>query len=421
MMKALVLAGGIPQKYLIYKLKQRGYITVLADYTEHPVAMDDADVFYRQSTLDIEAIKKIAIDENVDLIVTVCTDQALNTVATVSEELGLPCYIDSYTGRNVTNKKYMKKRFAQYGISTAKFKVLEKGDYELSENLTYPLIVKPVDCNSSKGVVKVSDEIELRSALDEACELSRTHNAIVEEFIEGKEISADFAVCDGKAILLCLSESQKIKSRDKFIIFRSVVPAGIEDSTVILIKENAQKIADAFGLKNCPMLVQMLYKDGKVYVIEFSARTGGGLKYRLIKQSSGVDVIDYAIDASLGKAGKVTAEFTGKYIINEFIYPKNGVFDHLEGFDKLKNCGIIENYFAFKNPGTEFNRISSSGDRVAGFTVVADSYEDLCRKYQAAIMGFKVMDTDGNDMARHDLTYPISLRKINRNMENIND
>ena len=35
--------------------------------------------------------------EKVDFIITVCTDQALLTMAKVSEELGLPCYIDYET------------------------------------------------------------------------------------------------------------------------------------------------------------------------------------------------------------------------------------------------------------------------------------------------------------------------------------
>ena len=93
-MKALILAGGDPQIRLIEELKQRGYYTILADYTEHPVAEVYADKFYRESTLDIEKIKEIAISEKVDIVITCCTDQALNTVSVISEELNLPCYIN---------------------------------------------------------------------------------------------------------------------------------------------------------------------------------------------------------------------------------------------------------------------------------------------------------------------------------------
>lgn len=64
---------------------------MLADYNEHPLAEKCADKFFQISTLDIEAIQMLAKDEKVGQILTACTDQALLTMAKVSEELNLPC------------------------------------------------------------------------------------------------------------------------------------------------------------------------------------------------------------------------------------------------------------------------------------------------------------------------------------------
>ena len=64
-MKALVLAGGFPQIELLKQLRARGIETVLADYYENPVAKPYADKFYRESTLDIPAITRVAKEENV--------------------------------------------------------------------------------------------------------------------------------------------------------------------------------------------------------------------------------------------------------------------------------------------------------------------------------------------------------------------
>ena len=130
-MKALVLAGGVPQISLIKELKKRGIYTILADYNQNPVAKEFADCFYQVSTLDVKGITDIACKEMVDFIITVCTDQALLTMAYVSEILGLPCYIDYNTALNVTNKSYMKKVLIDNGISTSKYVALnsfEKDD-----------------------------------------------------------------------------------------------------------------------------------------------------------------------------------------------------------------------------------------------------------------------------------------------------
>ena len=107
-MRILVLAGGFDQIALINELKQRGHYVVLADYYENPPAKESADKHIIVSTLDIKAIETIALQENVDLVCTACTDQALLTVSYVSERIGLPCYLDYKTGLNVTNKSYMK-------------------------------------------------------------------------------------------------------------------------------------------------------------------------------------------------------------------------------------------------------------------------------------------------------------------------
>lgn len=103
-MKILVLAGGFDQIALINELKNRNHDVILADYFPNPPAKKYAHKHYQVSTLDEDAIFNLAKKENVDLLTTACTDQALLTVAKVSEKLNLPCYISYETALNVTNK-----------------------------------------------------------------------------------------------------------------------------------------------------------------------------------------------------------------------------------------------------------------------------------------------------------------------------
>ncbi|MBE6662199.1 MAG: ATP-grasp domain-containing protein [Ruminococcaceae bacterium] len=403
-MKALVLAGGFPQIALIEELRRRGIFTILADYYENPVAKSHADLFYQASTLDVEAITEIAKKEKVDFLITACTDQALLTVARVSETLGLPCYIDYQTALNVTNKQYMKMVFNQYNISTAKHVIMAELDVKRLEEMQYPLIVKPVDCNSSKGVKRVENLEELKVAFAAAVRFSRTDTALVEEFIDGEELSVDVYVEDGVAHVLSVSSLDKIANNDKFVIFRGRYSADVVERVHELVRGIAQQIADAFGLKNSPMLIQMITDGERAFVLEFSARTGGGVKYLLIQKASGFDVISAVVDLTLGKkphVEKVTPQ--NRYIANEFIYCKPGRFDRLDGFEELKTDGTISDYYLFKWQGAEFDTIENSGDRVGGFTVQADTMEALREKHRRAVAAMRVLDDRGNDMMRRDL------------------
>lgn len=410
-MKALVLAGGLPQIDLIQKLKQRGIYTLLADYYEFPVARNYADKFYRISTLDVPAIRNLAIQEQIDFLITVCTDQALLTVAQVSEELGLPCYISYETARNVTNKEYMKKIMLEHNIPTAKYFISNMSVVKHIKDWCYPLIVKPVDCNSSKGVIKVNDNTELQHAFNTAVSLSRTKTAIVEEFIEGKELSVDAYIEDGIAKVLDITTSEKLLDEERFIIYRTWHPAQLDIVQRMKISVVVQQLAKAFNLYNVPLLVQMLANGNNVYVIEFSARTGGGAKYFTIKNRSGFDVVNAVIDLTLGLKPQVQQmEPKLKYAVDEYIYCKPGIYDHIEGFDMLKSKGVILEYYMFKWKGAVFTSIENSGDRLCGYTIEADTLDELYQKHFLCNNTIKAISTDGEDLIRHDLLEAIDIK-----------
>lgn len=410
-MKALVLAGGFPQIALIQELKSRGIEVVLADYNEEPVAKKYADKFFRISTLDVDAIRILAVEEKVDFLITVCTDQALHTVAKVSEDLGLPCYLDYDTALKVTNKQHMKRVFAERGIPTAKHLILGQLDEAAVANMRYPLIVKPVDCNSSKGVRRCDNLKELKTYFAEAVQFSRTNTAVIEEFIEGEELSVDVYVEGGKAHVLCISNSEKLADKDKFVIFRTIYPAAVDESIVRQVETISQQIADAFGIEDSPMLIQLLTDGKSAYVIEFSARTGGGVKYLLIRHVSGFDVVKAVVDLTLGIKPHVNIKAPKtRYLVNDFIYCRPGIFDHLEGFDTLKAEGILTDYYLFKWQGAEFSSIGASGDRVAGYTVTGNTPETLIEKHEKVSGRIAAVSISGEDMIRHDLLTPLDTQ-----------
>ena len=403
-MKALVLAGGLAQIELIKQLKERKIITVLADGNSNALARPYADIFYQISLFDAEAVKEVAVKEKVDFIITCCADQVLLIVAQVSEMLGLPCYISYQTAQNVSDKKYMKKLFGENQIPTSRDIELDEIDWEEIHKLHYPLVVKPTDAYSSRGVRKAIDDKSLEIYFNEAKEISRAGNVIVEEFCAGEEISVDVYVEDGRAHVLCVSNSEKIKNDNRFVIFRGRYPVNASPEVMKQIQSVAQQIADAFELKNSPMLIQMINTGTSVSVLEFCARTGGSMKYLLLKRSCGFDVIKAVIDLTLGLKPHVELSAPeNEYIVNDFIYCKLGIFDHLEGFDELLEQKVLSDYRLLRPQGFKVLGANSSSDRVAGFSIQADSLVEFNQKHKMVVDYVKVIDADGNDIMRRDL------------------
>jgi len=395
-MKIIVLAGGMDQIALIQELKNRGHFVILIDYFENPVAKTFADKHIVASTLDVEAVKKITINEQANLVITACTDQALLTVAKVSEELNLHCYISYETAMNVTNKFYMKRIFEQENIPTSKYIVVNDTNLKDLDDLKFPSVVKPADCNSSKGVIRCFNNIELHSALNSALDLSRTKTAIVEEFKQGIEISADFYIQNGKVTLLCATSSKKKKNSNSFTITQSYYPVLTKEQEII-VEEIGQQIAIAFNLKDTPMLVQfILTEQSEFFVLEFSARMGGGSKHKLIEVLSGVNIMSVFVDLVLGQKPIIKTKKQVNYASMNYVYCENGIFNKLVNFDDLL-------YFQYKAEGTKIDKAETSSDRVAGFLLTANTEKELIEKIKFVNSKIKILDNSGKDIAHHDL------------------
>ena len=399
-MKIIVLAGGADQIALLLELKKRGHETILIDYFENPPAKQYADLHIVASTLDVLAVENIAREQHADMICTACTDQALLTVAQVSEKLGLPCYISYQTALNVTNKSYMKKLMIDHDIPTSKYKIVGEANISLVEDLCYPLVVKPVDCNSSKGVVRVDTAASLEEHIQNAIHLSRTNMAVVEEFKVGEEVSADFYVEGTTVKLLCATTSKKVKNSHSFTIIQSYYPV-LNEQQEIKLTQIAQKIADVFGISVSPLLVQMIVNGDDIHVLEFSARMGGGSKYKLIEVLSGVNIMETYVDLILGGHPTVTPRKCVDYAACAFIYCQNGVLHSVTGLDQLKADGTIDHYFLYKTKGMAFTQAKTSGDRAAGYIVTANTEESLKRKLAIADATISVLDENNKDIMIH--------------------
>lgn len=301
--KVMVLAGGNDQIALMEELRRyfKGDVEILlVDMSDKVRAIPYADRFLQISTMDKAAVLAAAREEKIDYILTACGDQPLSTMAYVATEMGLPTYLSEQDVLDLTNKRFMKDKMVQSGIPTAKHIYINKDWDGKLPDFEYPLVVKPVDSNGSKGVKKVFSPNDLSKSLEEAFRYSLSGDVIIEEFKQGEELSVDVYVEGTTAKLLSITASNKIQeNKDSFTIIQSYYPAPT-DYKEERVLEICQRIADAWHLHDTPLLVQMIQKGDSYNVLEFSARMGGGSKYRLIQVLSGVDIMKVYVEMVMG-------------------------------------------------------------------------------------------------------------------------
>ena len=142
----------------------------------------------------------------------------------------------------------MKERMIGHNIPTAKFiRVRDIKDCKNHE-LRFPIIVKPTDSNSSKGVRKAFDSNEMSSFLEDALKISRSNEAIIEEFKEGREIGVDYYIKNKEATIIMTKERRKIPTREDPIqqIYGCIWPADISKRTYNDFKKNSRSNRSSF-------------------------------------------------------------------------------------------------------------------------------------------------------------------------------
>lgn len=402
---AVVLGGTFPHRELLRNLRGRGYYTILVDYYEMPPAKDQADEHIRESTLDRLAVLEIAKRHNARLVITTCVDQANVTACYVAEKLGLTRPYSYDIALTVTNKILMKSRMLEHGIPTSRYVRTKEPDDCDKHDLTYPLVIKPADSNSSRGVSRSDHPEDTRRFVQSALQLSRSREALIEEFKTGREISFDSFVENGTVHILIARERRKIVAgmADIQQIYGSFWPAELPQSTLTKLKEIAENIARVFRLDNTPLMVQAIVDGSDVNIIEFAPRIGGGENYRIIRMATGYDVVDAAVDSFLGVSPALKYDVPTRFFADNYLYVKPGVFGNIGGADDLLEKGVIEYLATYKARGASIGNEISSNNRVGAFTVSSRNIKGLQARLRDAINHVEVFDLDGKPIMRRDI------------------
>ncbi|MBR5947735.1 MAG: ATP-grasp domain-containing protein [Clostridia bacterium] len=406
MKTAIVLGGTVPHIDLICQLKERGFHTVLVDYGTNPPAKQYAAEHIIESTLDKEAVLKIAAERKADLVISTSVDQANVVCCFVAEKLGLPHPYSYETALDVTDKVRMKAIMHANGIKTSRhISVSEFSQLENAE-LCFPIMIKPADSNSAKGVKKVENIAEAEAAFELAKRFSRNGMVIAEEFVSGPEISAYGYVVNNEPHVIMIQERISTYDGDDKVIkcYASIAPARISEKA----KENAaatlMQIADAFKLDNTPLFFQGIVKGDDISVIEFAPRTGGGISTQTMKKAADFDFISASIDSWLGlvpdfsKAHKVDRI----YAVNQ-VYANTGVIGEINGCEDLVSGGIADIVSFYRSVHSKTDASSAGSSRVLVMVVSGDSEKQIKDKVSAAFSSIDVIDENGSSMIRKDL------------------
>jgi D-alanine-D-alanine ligase len=157
------------------------------------------------------------------------------------------------------------------GVNSAKGKIYTRSEIE-KENFAKPCVIKPVDDGSSVGVIILKQNEKL-----DISKLSNANRFLVEDFIEGRELS--IAVLDGVAlgVVEIRPKSGVYDYKSKYTSGASeyLVPAPISKNIEEIAFEYAQKAHNILGCKGVSRS-DIIYseKENKLYFLEINTHPG---------------------------------------------------------------------------------------------------------------------------------------------------
>jgi len=299
--KLAVIGASYLQKPLVLKAREMGFETHVFAWEDGAVCKEVADHFYPVSITEVDEICDICQRIKPQGIVSIGSDLATVTVNRVAEKLGL--IGNSLECTEVTTNKFMmRERLKDSSIPCPKYWLAGKNGSDLDvKPKDFPLIVKPVDRSGSRGVSLVRDESELVEAIQAARERSFSAQVIIEQFIEGRELSVESISWQGRHYILQFTDKETTGA-PHYIEKTHHQPAELSVSQKESLARLTRKSLDCLGVQNGASHSEFkIMESGEMYLIEVGARMGGDcIGSDLVRLSTGYDFVRGVIEVAVG-------------------------------------------------------------------------------------------------------------------------
>ena len=407
--RILILGAGLMQGPAIRAAKELGCEVIAVDGNPNAVCAKEADKFFPIDLKDISALIDLAKslkEKGLHGVFTAATDFSVS-VAAVAEGCSLPGH-SLEAAHRASDKVLMRECFEKHGVPSPKFTHIFKNEIDKAlqilkqKAIPFPITVKPADNMGARGCRLVYSQDELRPALEDAVNFSRSGKAIAEEFIDGEEFSLEALVINGEIFLNALADRHiffppyfvemghtipSIKSKEECDELIRVFFLGIK----ALGLTNGAAKGDIFLRKADPQ------KNGKrtACVGEIAARLSGGyMSCWTVPYSSGFDVTKAAVKIALGEpvdelpngeAARFSAERAALFSAERAWISVPGIIKKIYGLEEARSTENIKDVLPrlFEKDETVFpkNNVEKCGNVLSS----AESYDEAIKASMEAV------------------------------------
>lgn len=385
--KLMILGAGRGQLNLINAAKELGYTAVVTSIKGNYPGFKIADEICYADISNPDEILQAAKKTNVSGIATACLDTGIASLGYACEKLGFIGLSENSAAMS-GDKLLMKTAFMENGVNTAKFKKVSSLD-ELKnafKELTFPLIVKAVDLQGSRGIYIVKDEEAAIKGFNKTMSETKQDFCIIEEFIEGYEFGAQAFVYNNE-ILFVLPTGDNTYLSNTAVPVGHYAPLDVDEDIITQTDKQVRLAIEAIGLNNCAVNVDLILKDNQVYVIELTGRVGANCLPELVAIYYGIEYDKMIADMAMGKDPR--PYFYAKNDNHTAMAAKMLLSEKSGKLKEIVNKNSDEDYIYeitfFVKPGDSINKFVNSKDCIGQVIVKGTTYEECKQNIENVI------------------------------------
>jgi biotin carboxylase len=392
--RLLVLGAGPAQLGLLEAARAHGVWTAVCDRNPAAPGFALADRRCIVSTDDETAIERLAAALPLDGVISPGGDGAVAVAARVAERLGLPHPVSAITAQLVSSKVRQREALADAGVPQPRWEIAVGGAPRIE--LEPPLVVKPGDRTDRGGPVVVAAVAELPAAVEAARRSGRSGVVLVEELVEGAEVTVSGFSAEGEFVPLAVTDRVSADLSAFGVPLAHIWPSPHAAAAA----EVTRRAVEALGIHEGPSTTQLRISRGGPEVIEVGARLGGGHDAELVEVVTGIDLNALALAAALGRPvapGEVRRGFreTVGGAATRFLVAPPGV---LEAVEVPQGQNGVVSTRVYREPGHLFGPLRRASDRAGAVLAVGASREEALARVEAAAERIRFVTADAEAM-----------------------
>ncbi len=376
--RLLVLGAGPAQLGLLEAARAQGLFTIVVDRDPGAIGFALASRRAIISTEDERGIERLVAAERVDGVIAPGIDWPVGIAARVAARHGLPHPLEPSVAGLAVSKSRQRERFDAAGIPQPRWKLVSRPE----EGSRCPCVVKAPDRQGQRGLSVVRDERELPGAIEAALEVSRNGSALVEELVEGPEVTVNAFSIEGRFHPLTVTDRLTAEPPAFGVALAHVWPS---EADVDGAAEVARRAVEALGIRDGPTYTQVRFGPDGPRIMEVAARLGGGHDAELCEAALGVDLNALALAAALGEEVEPPvpdARVGGA--CTAFLVPPPGELLALEGEDEARRAEGVVFVRVYRRPGFRFGEFRTGSDRAGAVLATGASRREALERAKGA-------------------------------------